>query len=76
MGFYLHWREFVAALRLAQCTEEDMRQDVAVPSWYLLDGKTGMQMARPYNPVTGELEADKQWEAAYAVSAQVPSCAI
>ncbi len=56
--------------------EEAKRQDVALPSWYLMDVKTGMQMARPYNPVTVELEADEELEASYAVSAQVPSCAM
>jgi len=76
MVLHQYWRDFVAALRLAQCKEKAKRQDVAVPSWYLVDGKTDMQMARPYDPVTDELEADESWETAYAVSGPVPSCAI
>jgi hypothetical protein len=32
-----------------------------------MDVKTSMQMARPYNPVTVELEADEELEASYAV---------
>ena len=76
MGLFRHWREFTAALRLAQCKEEAMRQDVAVPSWYLLDGRTGMQMAQPFNPVEDHLEADEGLEISYAVSASVPSCAM
>jgi hypothetical protein len=38
MTYFHDWREFAAALRLAQCKEEARRQDVAVPSWYLLFG--------------------------------------
>jgi len=74
--FFCDWRELAAALRLAQCKEETKRQDVVVPSWYLLDGRTGMQMARPFNPVEDHLEADEGLEISCAVSAPVPSCAI
>jgi hypothetical protein len=39
------------ALRLAKCKEEAERQGVDMPPRYLLDGMTGLQVARPYNPV-------------------------
>jgi len=45
--------------------------DVAMPFWYLLEGKKGMQMRRPYDPVAGEVEAE---ETSYAVSASIPAC--
>jgi len=70
------WQDFVAELRLAQCQIEANRQDVAVPSWYLLEGKRGMKMERPYDPASGELEAHENWESVYAVSSPVPDCAI
>jgi hypothetical protein len=59
MTFFHDWREFAAALRLAQCKEEAKRQDVAVPSWYLLDGRTGTQMARPFNPEEDRVGGDE-----------------
>jgi hypothetical protein len=39
------------ALRLDKCKEEAERQGVDIPPWYLLDGVTSLQVARPYNPV-------------------------
>jgi len=57
-----HWRDFVATVRLAQCTVEANRQDVAMPPWYLLEGKMGMKMKRPYDPVAGDVEADEEWD--------------
>ena len=76
MKFFHDWREFAAALRLAQCKEEAKRQDIAVPSWYLLDGRKGMQMARPFNPEDDHVEEDEGLEVSCAVSAPVPSYAM
>jgi len=47
-----------------------------VPPWYLLEGKMGMKMKRPYNPVEGVVEVDEEWETSKAVSAPVPGCAL
>ena len=47
-----------------------------MPSWYLLDGVTGLQVAWSHNPVNGVGTVDQQEETAYAVSTPVPSRAI
>ena len=63
MTFFHDWREFAAALRLAQCKEEARRQDVAVPSW------TGTQMVRPFNPEEDQVGGDEGLTISCAVSA-------
>jgi len=45
------WPQSMKALRLDKCKEEAERQGVDIPPWYLLDGVTSLQVARPYNPV-------------------------
>jgi hypothetical protein len=67
------WPQSMKAVRLAACKEEADRQGVDIPPWYLLDGVTGLQVARPYNPVDDTELVD---QTDYAVSAPVPSCAI
>ena len=56
--------------------EEAERQGVDIPPWYLRDGVTGLQVAKPYNPVDDTGTIDQQENTDYAVSAPVPSCAI
>jgi len=70
------WQVLVAELRLTQCKIEASRQDVPVTAWCLLDGKSGMNMERPYDPVSDKSEAREDWESVYAVSSPVPECAI
>jgi len=69
-------RDYAATVRKAQCTVEANKQGVAVLPWYLLEGKMGMKIKRPYDPVEGVVEADEEWETSYAVSAPVPGCAL
>ena len=47
-----------------------------IPPWYLLDGVTGLQVARLYNPGDDTELVDQQEDTDYAVSAPLPSCAI
>jgi hypothetical protein len=70
------WPQSMKALRLDKCKEEADRQGVDIPPWYLLDGETGLQVARLYNPVDDTEMMDQQEDTDYAVSALVPSCAI
>ena len=70
------WPQSLKALRLYKCKEEAERQGVDIPPWYLLDGVTGLQVARPYNPVDDTELVDQQENTDYAVSAPLPSCAI
>jgi hypothetical protein len=76
MGLFRHWREFAAALRLAQGRGHAPGRSSAVLVPTVLDRRSGMQMARPYNPVEDDLEADEELEMSYPVSAPVPSCAM
>ena len=56
------------ALRLDKCKEEAERH---IQPWYLLDGVTGLQVARPYNPVDGTEMIDQQENTNYAVSCAI-----
>ena len=70
------WSSAMKALRLDMCKEEAERQGVDIPPWYLLDGVTGLQVARPYSPADDTGTIDQQENTDYAMSAPVPSCAI